>query len=74
MTKFLAAAQPDIYVKGGDYTPDTLNQDERRAVESAGGKIMIIPFVPGKSTTALLEKISGFEIRGQSLIPASGWK
>ena len=56
--KFLAAARPDIYVKGGDYTPDTLNQDERRAVESAGGKIVIIPFVPGKSTTALLEKIS----------------
>ncbi len=56
--KFLAAAQPDIYVKGGDYTPETLNQDERRAVESAGGKIVIIPFVPGKSTTALLEKIS----------------
>jgi rfaE bifunctional protein nucleotidyltransferase chain/domain len=56
--KFLAAAQPDIYVKGGDYTLDTLNQDERRVVESAGGKIVIIPFVPGKSTTALLEEIS----------------
>lgn len=57
-TRFLAAAQPDIYVKGGDYTLDTLNQAERRAVEQAGGKIVIIPFVPGKSTTALLEKIS----------------
>ena len=57
-TKFLSAARPDIYVKGGDYTLDTLNQDERRAVESAGGKIVIIPFVPGKSTTALLQKIS----------------
>jgi|GEM_PF-178742 rfaE bifunctional protein nucleotidyltransferase chain/domain len=58
-TKFLSATRPDIYVKGGDYTLDTLNQDERRAVESAGGKIVIIPFEPGKSTTALLEKISG---------------
>jgi rfaE bifunctional protein nucleotidyltransferase chain/domain len=57
-TKFLSAARPDIYVKGGDYTLETLNQDERRAVEQAGGKIVIIPFVPGKSTTALLEKIS----------------
>jgi rfaE bifunctional protein nucleotidyltransferase chain/domain len=57
-TRFLAAAQPDIYVKGGDYTLETLNPDERRAVETAGGKIIIIPFVPGKSTTALLEKIS----------------
>ena len=58
MTKFLASVRPDIYVKGGDYTLDTLNQDERHAVESAGGKIVIIPFVPGKSTTALLKKIS----------------
>jgi D-glycero-beta-D-manno-heptose 1-phosphate adenylyltransferase len=57
-TRFLAAAQPDVYVKGGDYTVETLNQDERRAVETAGGKIVIIPFLPGKSTTALLEKIS----------------
>jgi len=57
-TRFLAAASPDIYVKGGDYTLETLNPDERRAVEQAGGKIVIVPFVPGKSTTALLEKIS----------------
>jgi rfaE bifunctional protein nucleotidyltransferase chain/domain len=57
-TKFLSAARPDIYVKGGDYTLDTLNQEERRVVESAGGKIVILPAVPGKSTTALLEKIS----------------
>ena len=58
MTQFLTAVRPDIYVKGGDYTLETLNQDERRAVEAAGGKIKIIPFVPGKSTTALLEQIS----------------
>jgi rfaE bifunctional protein nucleotidyltransferase chain/domain len=57
-TRFLERAQPDIYVKGGDYTPETLNQEERRAVEAASGKIRIIPFVPGKSTTAILEKIS----------------
>ena len=57
-TRFLAAAQPDIYVKGGDYTLDTLNQEERRTVERAGGKIVIISFVPGKSTTALLKKIA----------------
>jgi D-glycero-beta-D-manno-heptose 1-phosphate adenylyltransferase len=57
-TRFLERAQPDIYVKGGDYTLETLNQDERRAVESAGGIIKLVPFVPGKSTTAILEKIS----------------
>jgi D-glycero-beta-D-manno-heptose 1-phosphate adenylyltransferase len=57
-TRFLAAAQPDVYVKGGDYTLDTLNREERRLVEQAGGKIMIVPCVPGKSTTALLRKIT----------------
>lgn len=58
-TRFLAAARPDIYVKGGDYTLDTLNQEERHTVERAGGKIVIVPCVPGKSTTALLKKING---------------
>ena len=57
-TSFLAAAEPDIYVKGGDYTLETLNQKEREAVERCGGRIVIIPFVPGKSTTSLLKKIS----------------
>jgi rfaE bifunctional protein nucleotidyltransferase chain/domain len=57
-TRFLAAAQPDIYVKGGDYTLETLNQDERRTVEQAGGRIILIPFVPDRSTTALLKKIA----------------
>ena len=56
-TRFLAAASPDLYAKGGDYTLETLNQEERRIVEQAGGRIVIIPFVPGQSTTALLQKI-----------------
>jgi rfaE bifunctional protein nucleotidyltransferase chain/domain len=53
-TAFLQRARPDIYVKGGDYTLESLNQDERRAVEQAGGKISILPVVPGRSTTRLL--------------------
>jgi rfaE bifunctional protein nucleotidyltransferase chain/domain len=57
-TRFLAAAQPDIYVKGGDYTLETINQEERNTIEKGGGKIVLISFVPGKSTTATLKKIS----------------
>ena len=57
-TRFLSRAQPDVYAKGGDYTLDTLNQEERRTVEQAGGKIAILPLLPGKSTTGLLKKIS----------------
>lgn len=56
--RFLEQAQPDIYVKGGDYTLETLNPDERRVVEAAGGKIMLIPLVPGKSTTALIQRLA----------------
>ena len=57
-TRFLGHARPDIYVKGGDYTLETIEQEERRIVEAAGGKVVILPFVPGKSTTAILEKIA----------------
>lgn len=56
--RFLEQAQPDIYVKGGDYTLETLNPDERRVVEAAGGKIILIPLVPGKSTTALIQRLA----------------
>jgi rfaE bifunctional protein nucleotidyltransferase chain/domain len=57
-TRFLSVAQPDIYVKGGDYALDTLNQEELGTVEKTGGQIVIIPFVAGKSTTATLAKIA----------------
>jgi rfaE bifunctional protein nucleotidyltransferase chain/domain len=57
-TRFLKTSQPDIYIKGGDYTLDTLDQDERQAVEGAGGQILFIPFVAGRSTTNLIRKMS----------------
>lgn len=57
-THFLQTAKPDVYIKGGDYTLDTLDKDERHAVESAGGCIQFIPFVSGRSTTNLIHKIN----------------
>jgi D-glycero-beta-D-manno-heptose 1-phosphate adenylyltransferase len=54
--KFLEMAEPDVYVKGGDYTLDTINQEERRVIERLGGRIILVGHVPGKSTTALLAK------------------
>ncbi len=50
--------KPDVYAKGGDYTIDTINPDERRAVEGYGGRIAIIPGVEGQSTTAIIGKIA----------------
>ena len=54
----LRLAKPDVYVKGGDYTPETLDAGERATVESGGGEVVIIPFVPGKSTTGLIERMN----------------
>ena len=55
----LAVLKPDIYVKAGDYTLETLNPDERAALEDAGCKIVFMPFVAGFSTTGTLKKILG---------------
>lgn len=48
--------QPDIYVKGGDYTLDTL--PEAKIVQAYGGQIELVKLVEGKSTTNIIEKIS----------------
>lgn len=56
--KFLETVAPDIYVKGGDYTLETVNQDERRLIEGQGGRIVLLAHVPGKSTTGLLQKMA----------------
>lgn len=47
--------RPDIYVKGGDYDIETL--EEARVVRSWGGQALTIPFVEGFSTTTLIERI-----------------
>lgn len=56
-TQLLEKVRPAIYVKGGDYTAETLNTDERAALERAGAEIRILPFEKGYSTSTLLEKI-----------------
>jgi rfaE bifunctional protein nucleotidyltransferase chain/domain len=57
--EFLKLLQPNVYVKGGDWTPGTL--PETPVVESCGGKIMIIELVPGKSTSSTIAKIRSGE-------------
>lgn len=56
--RLLEAVQPDVYAKGGDYTVETINQDERRLVERLGGRVEVIGGVPGRSTTAVLTRIA----------------
>lgn len=48
--------QPDILVKGGDYTVDKVVG--RDIVEARGGRVELIPFVDGKSTTSIINKIN----------------
>jgi D-glycero-beta-D-manno-heptose 1-phosphate adenylyltransferase len=56
-TAFIEAAHPAIYAKGGDYTRETLNAEERALLEKLGVEIRIIPFEPGYSTSRLLEQL-----------------
>lgn len=57
--ELLRLAEPDVYVKGGDYTPETLDADERAALTACAARIEIVPLVPGRSTTATLSKMRG---------------
>ncbi len=50
----LEKVQPDMFVKGGDYSTDNL--PEVPAVEDMGGEVEIIPLVPGRSTTNILKR------------------
>lgn len=61
----IAAIQPDVLVKGGDYDADSTNPEDPRyivgsaEVRASGGRVTTIDLVPGKSTTAIAEKLKG---------------
>ena len=56
-TNFLRAAAPAVYAKGGDYTADTLDPEERAVLSEFGTRIEMIPFEKGYSTSELLTRI-----------------
>jgi rfaE bifunctional protein nucleotidyltransferase chain/domain len=55
--ELLQRCRPDMYVKGGDYDMESL--EETRLVRGWGGRAVAIPFVAGYSTTALVQRIRG---------------
>lgn len=55
--ELIKVVRPDIHVKGGDYTVDQL--PEAATVQSLGGEVVIIPIVPGKSTSGLIQQLAG---------------
>ena len=46
---------PDVLVKGGDYTPATVVG--REVVERAGGRVQVVPLIPGFSSSQITERI-----------------
>ena len=56
VTDVIRTVRPQVYVKGGDYTVDSLDPEERAALLEAGTRIQILPLEPGKSTTATIER------------------
>lgn len=57
VTKLVSEIKPQVYAKGGDYTIESLNKEEVGALREAGSDIKILPLVPGKSTTKLIQKM-----------------
>jgi D-glycero-beta-D-manno-heptose 1-phosphate adenylyltransferase len=55
--ELLRVVRPDVYVKGGDYDIESLQ--ETRVVRQLGGRAVAIAFVEGYSTTALVTRIRG---------------
>ena len=50
----ISALAPDVLVKGGDYTRETIVGADQ--VEARGGRVVTIPLVPGHSTTSIVER------------------
>ena len=54
--ELIAALTPDVLVKGGDYAPDRVVG--RDVVEKAGGKVVIVPLVPGHSSSEIVTRLA----------------
>ena len=53
----IAALRPEVWVKGGDYDPATVNQEEKAFVEGYGGRVALAGRVEGLSTSDLVARI-----------------
>lgn len=58
----IAQIRPNVLVKGGDYDPQVESENDKRYIVGSrevleyGGKVTVIPFLEGHSTTAIIEK------------------
>jgi rfaE bifunctional protein nucleotidyltransferase chain/domain/rfaE bifunctional protein kinase chain/domain len=58
-TELLEAIRPDVYVKGGDYTPELIPEAE--LVYALGGEVQTLAYLPDRSTSAIIERIRSRE-------------
>lgn len=49
--------KPAFWIKGGDYTLETLDQDEVTAAREVGAEIVLVPTIGGYSTSKILERL-----------------
>lgn len=66
VTGLLTAIKPHVYAKGGDYTLESLNPEERAALEAIRAEIRILPLVAGRSTTRTINRLLGREEKVES--------
>ncbi len=57
VTKLLLTLKPDVWMKGGDYTLDTLNQEEVAAAKNIGAQIHFLPWRENIGTTDIIRRI-----------------
>jgi phosphoheptose isomerase len=57
--KVLAALKPDVHVKGADYADKPI--PERAIVEAYGGRVELVPLVPGRSSTDTLARLTSLK-------------
>jgi D-beta-D-heptose 7-phosphate kinase/D-beta-D-heptose 1-phosphate adenosyltransferase len=55
--RIIASLVPDVLVKGGDWQPDQVVG--REEVEAAGGKVVIVPYLEGRSTSSIIRQSAG---------------
>ena len=55
--ELIEALEPDVLVKGGDYTEGTIVGAD--FVKRRGGRVVVVPLTPGQSTTGIVEKLRG---------------
>lgn len=62
--ELVAELLPAIIVKGGDYRPEEVAGGT--TVVAAGGRVVIVPLVEGRSTTGLIDRAAGLRSRGKA--------